>query len=116
MRAREATEDKVLRTASEQHQSKGLPLVAVHALWHPHRAFSRRRIQELAAVLADLVKEHLPELGHRVAIRHRRHPAWRSLPQELASLTVDRQINFSRNSWTSVGGAFVPTLTRPELQ
>ena len=76
MQAQEATEDKVLRTASEQNQSKGLPPVAVHALWHPHRAFSRRRIQELAAVLADLVQEHLPELGHRVAIRRHRHPAW----------------------------------------
>ena len=76
MQAQEATEDKVLRTASEQYQSKGLAPVAVHALWHPHRAFSRRRIQELAAVLADLVQEHLPELGHRVAIRRHRHPAW----------------------------------------
>src|SRR5215218_6922874 len=79
-------------------------------------AFSRRTIQELAAVLADLVQEHLPELGHRVAIRRRRHPAWRSLPQEVESLTVDRQINFSENSWTSVCGAFVPTLTPPQLQ
>ena len=116
MQAQEGTEDKVLRTASEQRQSKGLPPVAVHVLWHPHRAFSRRRIQELAAVLTNLVQEHLPELGHRVAIRRRRHPAWRSLPQEVASLTVDRQINFSKNSWTSVRGAWVPTLTPPRLQ
>jgi hypothetical protein len=114
--AKEGTEDKVLRTASEQHQSKDVPPVVVSVLWNPHRAFSRRRIQELAAVLADLVQEHLPELGHRVAIRYRRHPAWRSLPQEVASLTVVRLKRISRNSWTSVRGAFVPTLTPPELQ
>jgi hypothetical protein len=72
--------------------------------------------RELVAVLADLVQEHLPELGHRVAIRYRRHPAWRALPQEVASLNVDRQINFSKNSWTSVQAAFVPTITPPELQ
>jgi hypothetical protein len=116
MRAQEGTEDKVLRMASETHQSKGLPPVAVHVLWHPHQAFSRRRAQELAADLADLVQEHLPEPGHEAAIRHRRHPAWRSLPQEVASLRIDRRIKFSKNSWTSVRGAFVPTLTPSELQ
>src|ERR687897_1176643 len=116
MRAQEGSEDKFLRTASRLYQSKDVPPVVVSVLWNPHRAFSRRRIQELAAVLADLVKEHLPELGHRVAIRYRRHPAWRSLPQEVESLTVDRQIIFSENSWTSVRGASVPTLTPPELQ
>jgi hypothetical protein len=115
MRAQESTEDRVLRTASEQHQSKGLPPVAVHVLWNPHQPFSRRKIQELAAVLAAMVQEHLPELGHEVAIR-RHHPAWRSLPQEVASLRVDRRVNFSKNSWTSVRAAFVPTLTPSELQ
>ena len=116
MRAQEGTEDKVLRTASRLYQSKDVPPVVVSVLWNPHRAFSRRRIPELAAVLADLVQEHLPELGHRVAIRYRRYPAWRSLPQEVESLTVDRQINFSENAWTSVRGASVPTLTPPQLQ
>jgi hypothetical protein len=116
MRALEGTEDKVLRTASEQYQSKGLPPVVVNLLWHPHQALDRRRKSKLATDLANLVQEHLPELGHRVAIRYRRHPAWRSLPQEVESLTVDRQVNFSENSWTSVRGASVPTLTPPELQ
>ena len=116
MRALEGTEDKVLRTASEQYQSKGLPPVVVSVLWHPHQALDRRRIPELAADLANLVQEHLPELGHRVTIRRRRHPAWRSLPQEVASLTVVRRKSISKNSWTSVRGAFVPTLTPPELQ
>jgi hypothetical protein len=115
MRAQERTEDKVLRTASEQHQSKGLPPVAVYVLWNSHRAFNRRRIQDLATILADVVQEHLPELGHEITIR-RGHRAWRSLPQEVASLSVDRRINFSKNSWTSVRAAFVPTITPPELQ
>jgi hypothetical protein len=116
MRAREGTEDKVLRTASAQYQSKGLPTVAVHVHWNSHQVFSSRRVQGLAADLADLVQEHLPEPGHETAIRHRHHPAWRSLPQEMTSLSIDRRINFSRNSWTSVRGASVPTLTPPELQ
>jgi len=90
--------------------------VAVHVLWHPHQALGRRRIQELAAALADLAQTHLPETGHSVTIRRCRHPAWRSLPQEVASLSVDRRIDFSKNSWTSVRGAFVPTLTPPQLQ
>jgi hypothetical protein len=115
-RAQESTEDMVLRMASEMHQSKGLPPVAVHVLWHPHQAFGSRRVQELAADLADLVQEHLPEPGHEAAIRHRRHPAWSFLPEEVASLSIDRRINFSKNSWTSVRGAFVPTLTPPVLQ
>ena len=116
MRAREGTEDKVLRTASAQHQSKGLPAVAVHVHLNSHQVFSSRRVQELAADLADLVQENLPELGHEATIRHRRHPAWRSLPQEVTSLSIDRRKNFSKNSWTSVRGSFVPTLTPPELQ
>ena len=116
MRAQEGTENKVLRTASAQYQSKGLPAVAVHVHWNSHQVFSSRRVQELAAGLADLVQEHLPEPGHEAAIRHRHHPAWRSLPQEVTSISIDRRINFSKNSWTSVRGAFVPTLTPPELQ
>ena len=89
--------------------------MAVHVLWHPNQALRSRRIPELTADLTDLVLEHLPEPGHEAAIR-RPHPAWRSLPQEVASLWVDRRINFSKNLWTSVRGAFVPTLTPPELQ
>jgi hypothetical protein len=116
MRAREGTEDKVLRTASAQHQSRGLPAVAVHVRWNSHQVFSSHRVRELATDLADLVQEHLPEPGHEAAIRRRHHPAWRSLPQEVTSLSIDRRINFSKNSWTSVRGAFVPTLTPAELQ
>jgi hypothetical protein len=95
MRALEGTEDKVLRTASEQYQSKGLPPVVVNVLWHPHQALDRRRIPELAADLANLVQEHLPETGHSVNIRRRRHPAWRSLPQEVASLTGDLYLHLT---------------------
>src|SRR5215217_263934 len=99
MRAQEGTEDKVLRMASEKHQSKGLPPVIVHVLWHPHQAFSHRRTQELATDLADLVQEHLPDTGHSVTISHH-HSAWRSLPQVVASLRIDRRIKGSKNSWT----------------
>jgi hypothetical protein len=116
MRALEGTEDKVLRTASEQYQSKGLSPVVVSVLWHPHQALDRRRIPELAADVANLVQEHLPETGHSVTIRGRLHAARRSLPQEVASLTVVCLKSISKNSWTSVRGAFVPTLTPPELQ
>ena len=110
-----ARERAHLQRSSRLYQSKGLPPVAVHALWHPHQALSPRRIPELAADLANLVLEHLPEPGHEAAIR-RPHPAWRSLPQEVASLWVDRRKNFSKISWTSVRGAFVPRLTPSELQ
>lgn len=116
MRAQEGTEDKILRMASEQHKSKGLPPTVVHVLWHPHQALDRRRIPELAADLANLVQEHLPEIGYSVTIRRRRHPAWRSLPQEVASLTLVRRKSISKNSWTPVRAAFVPTLTPPDLQ
>ena len=115
-RALEGTEDKVLRTASEQYQSKGLPPVVVNVLWHPHRALDRRRIPELAADLADLVQENVPGPNQSVTIRDRDRLAERPLPQEVASLTVVRRKSISKNSWTSVRGAFVPTLTPSELQ
>lgn len=38
------------------------------------------------------------------------------MPQEVASLTVDRRIDFKKNSWTSVRAAFVLTLNPPELE
>lgn len=116
MRAQEGTEDKVLRMASEKRQSKGLPPVMVHVLWHSHQAFSRRRTQELAADLANLVQEHLPEPGHSVTIRRPHHPAGRSLPQEVASLTIVRRKSISKDSWTPVRGVFVPSLTPSDLQ
>src|ERR687889_1893358 len=105
-----ARERAHLQRSSRLYQSKGLPPVAVHVLWHPHQALRSRRIPELAADLANLVLEHLPEPGHEAAIR-RPHPAWRSLPHEVASLWVDRRKHFSKNLWTSVHGASVPTLT-----
>ncbi len=88
MRAQERTEDRVLLTASRQHQSKGLPPVAVYVHWNPHQALGRRRIRELATVLADLVEEHLPEAGGNVEIPYGSHAAWRCLPREVTSLSV----------------------------
>jgi hypothetical protein len=38
------------------------------------------------------------------------------LPQEVASLTIVCRKSISKNSWTSVRAAFVPTLTPSELQ
>jgi hypothetical protein len=115
-RAREGTEDKVLRMAAEQYRSKSLPPVVVSVLWHPHQALDSRRIPELAIDLADLVQENLPEAGRSVTIRDRHHPLRRSLPQEVASLTVVRRNSISKGSWTPVRAAFVPTITPPDLQ
>jgi hypothetical protein len=116
MRAREATEDEVLRRAAEHYRSKGLPLVAVRVTWHPHEAFGRRRTAELAADLADLVREYLPEPNHSVTILRRRHPAGRSLPEEVASLYILRRQSISKSSWTPMRTAFVPTIAPPDLQ
>ena len=115
MRAREATEDEVLRRAAEQYRSKGLPPVVVNLLWHPHQALGRRRIPELAAGMADSVQENLPESNRSVTIRSHQ-PAGRSLPQEVASLTVIRRESITKDSWTSVRAAFVPTIAPPDLQ
>ena len=115
-RAREATEDEVLRRAAEQYRSIGLPPVVVNVLWHPHQALDRRRIPELAADLADLVQEHLPEPNQSVTVRDRRNRAGRALPQEIASLTIIRRESIAKGSWTSVRAAFVPTIAPPDLQ
>jgi hypothetical protein len=115
-RAREGTEDEVLRRAAEQYRSKDLPPVVVNVSWHPHQALDRRRISELAADLADLVREYLPEPNQSVTIRRRRHPAGRSLPEEVASLYILRWRSISKSSWTPVRGAFVPTIVPPDLQ
>lgn len=116
MRAREETEDEVLRRAVDQYRSKGLPPVVVNVLWHPHRALGRRRISELATDLADLVQEHLPETDHSTTIHDHRHPAGRPLPQEVASVTVIRRKSISKDSWTPVRAGFVPTITPLDLQ
>jgi hypothetical protein len=116
MRAQERTEDRVLLTASRQHQSKGLPPVAVYVHWNPHQALGRHRIQELATALADLVKEHLPEISGNVAIRYGSHAAWRSLPREVTSLSVHRSERLSENFFVSTRGGFVPTVSSTELQ
>ena len=116
MRAEEATEDLVLRRAAEQYRSKGPPLVAVRVTWHPHEAFGRRRTAELAADLADLMREHLPEPNHSVTILRRCHPAGRYLPEEVASLYILRRQSISKSSWTPMRTAFVPTIVPPDLQ
>ncbi len=38
------------------------------------------------------------------------------MPQEVASLTIVRRKSISKDSWTPVRAAFVPTLTPSELQ
>ena len=115
-RAREGTEDEVLRKAAEQYRSNGLSPVVVNVLWHPHQALGRRRISKLATDLADLVQENLPEPNQSVTIRERHQRAGRSLPQEVASLTIIRRESIAKGSWTSVRSAFVPTIEPPELQ
>ena len=115
-RAREATEDQVLRMAAEQYRSKGLPPVVVNVLWHTNQALDRHRMPELATGLADLVQEHLPEPNQSVTINERRHPARRYLPEEVASLTVIRRESITKGSWTSVRAAFVPTIAPSDLQ
>jgi hypothetical protein len=115
-RAREGTEDEVLRRAAEQYRSKGLPPVVVNVLWHTNQALDRHRLPELATGLADLVQEHLPEPNQSVTINERRHPASRSLPEEVASLHVIRRDSISKGSWTPVRAAFVPTITPSDLR
>jgi hypothetical protein len=116
MRAREATEDEVLWRAVEQYRSKGLPTVVVRVTWHPHEAFGYRRTAELAADLAELVREHLPEPNRSVTIRRRRNPAGRSLPEEVASIYILRWKSISKDSWTPVRAAFVPAIAPQDLQ
>ena len=115
-RAREGTEDEVLRRAAEQYRSKGLPPMVVNVLWHTNQALDRRRISELATGLADLVQEHLPEPNQSVTINEHRHPAGRYLPEEVASLTIVRRDSISKGSWTPVRAEFVLTITPSELQ
>jgi hypothetical protein len=82
MRARESTQDKVLRLASSGYESRGLPPVWVNVLWSFRDLLTPSRIRQLANVLADLVEAHLPEQDGEVTIKHP-HPAWSSLPPEV---------------------------------
>jgi hypothetical protein len=116
MRARESPEDKVLRLASSRYESRDLPLVWVNVLWKlDELPTSSSRVPELASLLADLVEVHLPKQDGEVAIKHP-HPAWRSLPQEVSSLSIRRKEIFSKNLWVSTRAGFIPTLTPLDLQ
>jgi hypothetical protein len=115
MRARESTEDKVLRLASIAHESRGLPPVWINVLWSLHGLPASSRVPELASVLADLVEVYLPNQDGEVSIRHP-HPAWRSLPQEVSSLSIRRKEIFTKNLWVSTRASFIPTLTPLDLQ
>ena len=61
MRALEGTEDKVLRPASRTVPVEGLVSCGGQRPLASSSGVSRRRIPELAAVLTNLVQEHLPE-------------------------------------------------------
>ncbi len=115
LRAREHNEDKLLWLASREYESRGLPPVTVYVHWNPHRGPTQSNIQERASALAHLVENNVPEVDENVTIRYP-HPEWRSLPHEVTSLSIYRWGNISDNLWTSVRGAFVPTLTPVELQ
>jgi hypothetical protein len=115
MRARESTEDKVLRLASSRHEARGLPPVWVNVLWTLRDRTTTSRVPELANELADLVEVCLPEQGGEVAIKYP-HPAWGSLPPEVSYLSVRRNKVSPKNLWVSTRGAFIPTLTPLDLQ
>jgi hypothetical protein len=116
MRARENTEDKVLRLASTDHESKGLPPVWVNVLWNlDDLPTTSSRVPELASELANSVEDHLPKQDGEVAIKYP-HPAWRSLPQEVSFLSIRRKEIFTRNLWVSTRASFIPTLTPLDLQ
>jgi hypothetical protein len=115
MRAQERTEDRVLLTASRQHQSKGMPPVMVQVIWDLHTGPARSKVRELADALVDLVERNLPEAAHRVIIGYP-HPEWRFLPQEVVTLFIDRRLDLSSNQWTSVRWGLLPTLIPAKLQ
>jgi hypothetical protein len=115
MRARESTEDKVLRLASSRHEARGLPPVWVNVLWILRERPTTSRVPELANELADLVEACLPEQGGEVTIKHP-HPAWGALPPEVSYLSVRRNKVSPKNLWVSTRGAFIPTLTPLDLQ
>jgi hypothetical protein len=115
MRAQERTEDRVLLTASRQHQSKGMPPVMVQVFWDLHTGPARSKVRELADALVDLVERNLPEAAHRVIIGYP-HPEWRFLPQEVVTLFIDRRLDLSSNQWTSVRWGLLPTLIPAKLQ
>lgn len=114
MRARESKEDKVLRLALSRYEARGLPPVWVNVFW-TLQDLPTSRISELADALANLVEVYLPEQDCEVAIKHP-HPAWRSLPWEVNSLSIRRKKILSKNLWVPTRGAFVPTLTPLDLQ
>jgi hypothetical protein len=114
MRARESTEDKVLRLASSRYEARGLPPVWINVFWSL-RDFPISRVPQLANALADLVEVNLPEQDGEVAIKYP-HPAWRSLPPEVSSLSIRRKKVLSNNLWVPTRGAFAPTLTPLDLQ
>ncbi len=80
MRARESTEDKVLRLASSRYEARGLPPVWINVFWSL-RDFPTSRVPQLANALADLVEVNLPEQDGEVAITHILHlPTRISMP------------------------------------
>ena len=114
VRARESTEDKVLRLASSRHEARGLPPVLVYVLWTHRDRPSVSRVPKLANELTDLVEACLPEQGGEVTIKHP-HSAWGSLPPEVSYIFVRHNKVSTMNLWAPVRGASVPTLRPLDL-
>ena len=116
-RARERLQDKLLWEATRLYEAKdeAMPFVEVGVHWSSHVPVTKSRLQEVAAVLADLVATNLPDLGGHVRIGYP-HPAWKSLPREVDHLFVSRPASLPENAWGSSRGDTVPTLTSDDLQ
>ena len=115
--AEEHAEAKTLFYAKKDYESKELPPVHVTVLWnlleHPTPG---RAQQDLGAELSSFVESHLPMPNSLISVRYGEHQDWKSLPQGVNSLYIDRQEYLTENTWVSLRSGGVPTLGPLDLQ
>jgi hypothetical protein len=110
---REREEDAVIEMARCRYEASGNPTVRVSVFWGTHEPRRANRVA-LAHSLADVICQHVPQLGHRVRLQ------WGTLPSPLDlalhCVSIDRLINYKHNYWNAVRAAFVLGVEPTDIQ
>jgi hypothetical protein len=99
--------------AQELYDSFGLWPVNVWVNFH--RPLSENQLEDLAEKISRIVTRHIPNPGSFASVRHP-GPDWKSLPPQVASVSIYHPTQEQETIWVPVGGGVLPVITPHNIE
>jgi hypothetical protein len=113
--AGESLRKQIVEQACSIHASKGGPPLDVSVHFSMNQEWSKKRVRELAAKLAQLIYNNPPLEGQNRWLQNPWHdPTY--FPYEIDSIDVRRYAWIAKPHWSSPVADFMPQVSKDEIQ